>query len=183
MKFDLIRPCKMCPFRTDCLEGWLGAPRAQEIVTGITVEDKHFACHETTNLDDETGEAIPHRGDQHCAGALIFAINADLNFNQLTRVAERTQQFDHRKLDMKAPVFTSPEDFVRHHAGADFEEAEPCSICNAGCLAPAGFGGAFGAVPNIVEEGLTYPCPHGCGNYVCDNCAPDCWCQQEDDYE
>lgn len=186
VKFGLIRPCKMCPFRTDCMEGWLGAARAQEIINGITLEDQTFACHETTHLDDEdteTGVAHMHGDEQHCAGAAILLEKIEAP-NQLMRISERLrtvsggQGYDRDRMDMGAPVFDSTEDFVRHHAGEDHEEAEPCSVCGPGCEAPAGYMVGGKVVTNIPEEGATTCCP-GCGEYVCASCR--CWCQEDEE--
>lgn len=114
MNFDLIRPCEKCPFRTDCLKGWLGRRRAQEIADALFARDQTFACHETTRHDDE-GEMIPHDGEQHCAGAMIL-MERKGRANQLMRIAERIGIYDRQRLDMAAPVFKTAAAFVRHHA-------------------------------------------------------------------
>lgn len=115
MKFDMVRPCTNCPFRTDCLEGWLGGNRAEEIADGITVGDQTFACHETTQHDDEDGAHIPTREEQHCAGAMILLEKLEQP-NQLMRISERLHGYDMRKLDMTAPVFDDVDEFVAHHS-------------------------------------------------------------------
>ena len=67
MKFDLRRPCDNCPFRTD-INFPLERARVEEIVDSITRQDRTFACHKTTKHCPETGEHIPSKKEQHCAG-------------------------------------------------------------------------------------------------------------------
>lgn len=113
MKFDLIRPCGNCPFRTDCLSGWLGENRAEDIAHSLTGQDKTFPCHKTTSTD-EKGDTIETRDSQHCAGAMIMLEKLE-NPNQLMRIAERLRMYDRFKLDMDADVFDNPEEFIEHH--------------------------------------------------------------------
>lgn len=102
MKFDLIRPCKECPFRTDVI-AYLSAYRAREICRAITKEQQTFICHKTTTYDDD-GELIQSAFGQHCAGALIFLERRNRP-NQMMRIAERIGIYDRTKLDMTAPVY------------------------------------------------------------------------------
>jgi hypothetical protein len=117
MKFDLVRPCKSCPFRMD-RDGFLRGDRADEIASCLLDEDRTFACHQTLGHeeDPETGyvETCQTPESQHCAGALIFC-EANEQPNQMMRIAERLGLYDRRKLDMGAPVFTDREEFVNHH--------------------------------------------------------------------
>lgn len=176
MNFDLIRPCPHCPFRTDCMEGWLGRGRAREIAQSLLVADQPFPCHRTTKWDEdgEGGpEPVPDPRDQHCAGALLV-MEAEGAAPQLARIAGRLGMYDPDRLDTRAPTFGSMREFIAHHADADdlaAEEAEPCSIAEPGCEAPAGYAGAFGGVVEAeVEEGLTGEC-YQCGEFVCGNAA------------
>ena len=113
MNFDLVRPCAKCPFRTNCLEGWLGEERAEEIISGITDQQATFTCHETTKFDEDE-EEVRHDGEQHCAGALILLEKLERP-GQLMRIAERLGYYDRTKLDMEAPVFDDECDFIHHH--------------------------------------------------------------------
>lgn len=70
MNFDLKKPCAKCPFRTDCLKGWLGEERAEEIATGITEEQQTFSCHETAPVFDSTQEFIKHHAERNAHGYL-----------------------------------------------------------------------------------------------------------------
>lgn len=177
MEFKLKRPCPKCPFRTDCLEGWLGGARASEIVYSITIEQQNFACHETTVHDDESGEHVSSATEIHCAGALIMLENIEYGVGQNARIAERLGVLDMDSLDWSSPVFASVEDFIDHHAGGE-EEGECCETVDYGCEAPAGHMGSGGAVRTYTPEGLT-ACCDDCGSYVCENCT--CWCKQGDD--
>lgn len=116
MKFTLTRPCKDCPFRTDCTKGWLGRERAEEIAVAITDEQKTFTCHKTNDTDDE-GEVIETRESQHCSGALILLEKLQRP-NQMMRIAERLQMYDYTKLDMASPIFDTTEQFISHHSKA-----------------------------------------------------------------
>lgn len=114
MLFDLAKTCSnMCPFRTDCLEGWLGEERALEIADSLV--RSAFPCHKTTQFDDEDGEHVPHVKEQHCAGALIVMEKMGQP-SQMVRIAERLRMYDRNRLDMFQPVFDDLDEFVAHHA-------------------------------------------------------------------
>lgn len=102
MNFSLKRPCAKCPFRTD-VHPYLPPERADEILTAITVQDATFACHETTEFDEE-GEHCSSSDEQHCAGALILLERMEQP-NQMMRIAERIGMYDRTKLHMDAPVY------------------------------------------------------------------------------
>lgn len=181
MDFKLKRPCKNCPFRTDCLEGWLGRSRAEEIIDAITTQQQTFSCHATVDYgkfdeDDECGgeRAGPApKGEQHCAGALLMLDQSGAGIGQLARIAERLGKFDLDSVEGADQVFTTLDDFIRHHAGPDEpESAEPCNTVDMDCEAPAGFASGGSAVSNFIEEGLTSPC-EGCGEEVCDPCSKE----------
>ena len=110
MNFNLIRPCKKCPFRTDCLAGWLGEARATEIFDGITDQQKTFTCHETTTMDDDDDGQ-----EEHCAGALILLEKLEQP-NQLMRWMEQLGGYDRQKLKIDSPVFETGEKFIEHHS-------------------------------------------------------------------
>lgn len=113
MNYDLVRPCDNCPFRVDCLEGWLGEERAEEIIDAITAKQATFACHKTTEAGGKRGGQ-----EQHCAGAMIMLEKLEQP-NQMMRIMERLGGYDRTKLDMDAPVFDDPEEFIAHHAGEE----------------------------------------------------------------
>lgn len=122
MRFDLVRPCKNCPFRVDCLPGWLGRERATEIADALLDERPGltFACHETTEFtEDDEGEALytPKGGEQHCAGAMVL-VDREGVANQMLQIAER---FDLRNPETivttsEALVFTDRDAFIDHHS-------------------------------------------------------------------
>lgn len=115
MKYDMTKPCEHCPFRTDCLKGWLGEARAEEIAESITDLQQVFPCHKTTGEEDDEGNHVPHADEQHCAGAMILLEKLNRP-NQMMRICERLRIYDRSKLDMKAPVFDEVEEFIEHHA-------------------------------------------------------------------
>lgn len=111
MNHELKRPCPDCPFRTDSLEGWLGENRAEEIIDSITRLQQTFACHETTGIKGD----VPKGGEQQCAGAMIMLEKIERP-TQMMRIAERLGMYDRHALDMDAPVFDGPEEFIHHHS-------------------------------------------------------------------
>ncbi len=123
VNFDLKKPCQKCPFRTDCLKGWLGGGRAEEIVDALFQSDQTFACHETTKFDDD-GEDIPGDHEQHCAGAMIL-MEKQSAANQMMRIGERLGMYDRSKLDMESPVFDDECDFIDHHTKKPAKKRKP----------------------------------------------------------
>lgn len=111
MKYNLIRPCAKCPFRTD-VPPYLNGARAREIVRGL--ERGEFACHLTLDYDDadDDGEACETEKTAHCAGALIMLEKVNRP-SQMMRICERFGDYDRMKLDMMAPVFATPDAFIR----------------------------------------------------------------------
>lgn len=168
-RYSLRRPCLRCPFRTD-VPGYLRRGRAVEIATAIA-KGAEFACHQTTVPDPNDDNALrddPHASKQ-CAGALIVMEKAETP-NQAARVAERIGLYDRDRMDLDAPVFDSLAAFVAHHGeDEDDDEDSTCSICDAGCLAPAGMLVGGHAVP-VEAEGPVHACPE-CGDPVCENCS------------
>lgn len=115
MRFDLRKPCKDCPFRTD-RDFALLAERRLEI--GASLErGEWFPCHETTAEDDETLERRANSDSQHCAGVMIMLMKCGQP-TQAMQLAERLGRmlgrvlFDPLRLQMDAPVFDSILQFV-----------------------------------------------------------------------
>lgn len=114
MRFDLKRPCKACPFRTD-RPGYLDPARAAEIVTNLLEDDySWFGCHEST-VADEKGDLYCGDETQHCHGSLQFLL-ATTGLNIASRLAVLTGELKLDELDRSIPVATSKEDFIGHHA-------------------------------------------------------------------
>jgi hypothetical protein len=90
--------------------------RTAEILRALTVEDKTFACHQTTHLgewdNDEEGYR-PSGAEQHCAGALILIEKAGIA-NAMVQIAERLGLYQPLRLDMTAPVFATPQAMQEH---------------------------------------------------------------------
>jgi hypothetical protein len=110
MKFNLKTPCSNCPFRTD-VKPYLTKGRAKEICQGLVERQGTFSCHKTTE-HDEDGDTRETKDSQHCAGAMILLekMNAP---NQLMRIAERFGDYNHKELDMEAPVFKNVQAFIK----------------------------------------------------------------------
>lgn len=126
--FNLKRPCKDCPFRTDLPEhtkGWLGEQRASEIIHSVLRMGMSFPCHKTTSgardTDDE-GNLTPYvydRSTKQCAGAAILQIKTG-NTSAYMQVAERlgwTKEIEAMKsLELDSPVFATGDDFISYHS-------------------------------------------------------------------
>jgi len=90
------KPCVGCPFRKDCLRGWLGKDRMTEILKA-----QSFACHKTTQ-----GEAQDRR---QCAGHMIIKGEQ----NQFFRLAKRLNIS--LNLSGSELVFESDNKCIEHH--------------------------------------------------------------------
>lgn len=105
MKFELKAPCSDCPFiKGGTMNKSLAEGRIKDIVHSITNEQKSFTCHKT--LQDYYPNS---KGEQHCAGALIFLENIGEHGrpNQAMRIAERLGMYDRTKLKYNAqPIIT-----------------------------------------------------------------------------
>lgn len=113
MKFNLVRPCKDCPFRLDTPLGWLGS-HAQVIANELTEENKTFPCHKTTGIHE--CESHDPKYDSHCAGALlVLEQSKQLNDNWALRLAQEWGLLDMTKLRHTVPVFETFEAFITHH--------------------------------------------------------------------
>lgn len=103
MKFNLNKPCKHCPFRSD-VTSFITATRADEICREVLANNKTFQCHET--LDKKIGS--------HCAGALILTQKAKKP-NAMQQIAERLGLYQPTKLKLDAPVYGSHNEMVETH--------------------------------------------------------------------
>jgi hypothetical protein len=127
MRFELRRPCPECPFADiPTAVRHLRARRVAEIA-GAMLESQGstFACHNTVDYSDATPEETdgwrpPAPGDQHCAGALIFALKQDC-MTQMMRIAERLG-WDATALmqdeAVVASIYDSVEDMIAGQKGA-----------------------------------------------------------------
>ena len=132
--FDLVSPCKDCPFRNDKShqKGWLGSSRAQGIYDSLKAGEV-FPCHKTTTEDqtclddeefDENDNPIEpsckgrlHEGNQFCAGALVLLEKTkDADRSRAVKMGERLGLYNRSKLRIEgSPVFDTEEQFVDWH--------------------------------------------------------------------
>ena len=129
-RYDLKRPCKHCPFRSDgtgirfrCRE------RAAEIEE--SAYRYGFPCHlSATLLEDEEaplgeGGYVFGEDTQHCAGYAILALTeggggAWPGIDNDEELADQIAS----KVDWEAPVFDSVEAFLDANSGREDEEPE-----------------------------------------------------------
>lgn len=64
-----IKPCNNCPFRKDCLSGWLGEKRIKALLTSTS-----FNCHTTSGR--------PKKNSLRCAGHMLLLKEKNLYFLQ-----------------------------------------------------------------------------------------------------
>jgi hypothetical protein len=100
MKYDLEKPCNLCPFRNDDKRLHVATETLRGMASG------EFCCHKTGESNDETDSIEPTPNSQHCAGALIMLEKMGAP-HQMMRICERLGMYDRTKLDMSAPVFGS----------------------------------------------------------------------------
>lgn len=109
----MTSPCPNCPFRTD-IKPFLNRARATEIADSLTRQQQTFQCHATIdyhNADDDGNGRSDTANAQHCAGAMIMLERMGRP-NQMMRICERIGMYDRSRLDMDAPVFSSPKAFI-----------------------------------------------------------------------
>ena len=113
MKFDLVRPCGECPFRTD-RPPFIRAGKVREVLGGAKAwPSVSFACHKTVDYGrGNKGRVRPN--SQHCAGAAIVLMR-DGQPNQAMQLAERLLAVDWGRLDMTSPVYASREAAIAAH--------------------------------------------------------------------
>jgi hypothetical protein len=99
MNYSMTKPCDACPYLKGSGFTWASLVRH---ATG------EFACHKTCDLSGE-GCYKPKDKSLHCAGALIF-LEKRGKPHQMMRIAERVGMYDRTKLDMEAPVVSSPRE-------------------------------------------------------------------------
>lgn len=113
MKFNRTAPCAHCPFRRD-VPGYLRPQRAAELAEQMERDDTAwFACHETTGK----GRGVRHKQAAMCAGLMILQEKIG-SPNVAMRVAYAVGLLVLERLNLKAPVFDSFQEFVSHHTEA-----------------------------------------------------------------
>ena len=109
MNYTKTSPCDSCPFRSD-IPPFLRSDRREQISRELE-RGGEFPCHKTTVEDEDELRLKATEKSQFCAGALILQERMGQP-NQIMRIAERMGMYDASKLDMKAPVFGSFEEFI-----------------------------------------------------------------------
>ena len=105
MIYTMTTPCNECPFL-------IGS--GFEYKSLVAHASGEFGCHKAcdVNEDEEYGTYFePNEHTPHCAGALIF-LEKQRAPHQMMRICSRLGIYDRRKLNMDAPVVSSPDDCV-----------------------------------------------------------------------
>ncbi len=119
MKYDLKKPCKNCPFRSDDTRiVFKDKERAAEIAEHAYRNG--FPCHLSADFDegDEEGKGagyVAGRNSQHCAGAIIMFIKEGCYETGWPGIGNNERLYDKlaAQMDMDSPVFDSEEDFIK----------------------------------------------------------------------
>ena len=121
MRFDLKKPCKNCPFRTDKTAiRFSGRERAEEIEE--SAYRNGFPCHlsaiDTSEEDEERGGYTFGEDTQHCAGYIIMRLNeGDTEWPGIDNDEELGERLA-MQMNFKSPVFQSTEDFLDENSKA-----------------------------------------------------------------
>ena len=117
-RYDLKRPCRHCPFRTDetairfqCRE------RAEEIEEGAYRNG--FPCHKSADLietDDINGGQDGYalgENTQHCVGYIIMQFKSGMAYGGWPGIGNDEELVEHleAQIDWDAPVFENDEEF------------------------------------------------------------------------
>ncbi len=68
------KPCKHCPFRTD-VKPYLHPELAEEIAYATSNPYATFACHKTTEYDEDCDDMVITSDSKTCCGFLAMQIN------------------------------------------------------------------------------------------------------------
>lgn len=118
--FNLIRPCRDCPFRTDGAGVLVRPGHAREIVKSLVGRGEPFSCHKTVVYEDFDDGPEVVAADEVCAGAMLLLSAIDRP-NTLMQLGQRLGFFDPAKLDLSAPSCRTVEEFLALH-GAEVED-------------------------------------------------------------
>lgn len=109
--YNLVRPCRGCPFRTGPEAVRLSRERAQGIADYLGSNQGDFHCHSTLQEDDDSGETVVSASSSVCAGALIVLDREGLT-TQAMRIGERLGLYDPERLRTDSPVFDTLDAWV-----------------------------------------------------------------------
>jgi len=122
VKWDLKRPCKLCPFRKE--EGVIRfacRERAEEIEE--SAYRNGFVCHEhSTYVEDneygEGGYTFGPDGEQHCVGALMMYLDSGGNV-PFEHLDEDEQDCIGERIDWNVPHFENAAEFLDSYGEDD----------------------------------------------------------------
>jgi hypothetical protein len=130
VRFDLVRPCDACPFRTSGEGHIVFADRGRAEEIEESAYRNGFVCHEHAEyvedyeLDEDGYYPRTDGSSQHCFGALYMYLrngNGNVPWEHATEEDEELEQrwWDHMTLEQLAAadklVFESVEAFLETH--------------------------------------------------------------------
>lgn len=124
MRYDLKKPCKNCPFRSDSTRIVFACrERAEEIEE--QAYRRGFPCHLSAELVEEDDAPLgvapgyhPGENTQYCAGHIIMQLNeeGDMPWPGINNDEDLVQKLA-GQMDMRSPVFECAEDFFAANEG------------------------------------------------------------------
>lgn len=122
MKYDLVKPCKNCPFGdTPDRIIFANRERAEEIEE--TAYRNGFPCHlsavDTSDEDPEYGGFVEGENTQHCAGAMMMYMKQGESAWPGVANDEEVVEAAWERMDFTAPVFECTEDFFAANEEGD----------------------------------------------------------------
>lgn len=90
------KACSNCPFRKDCLEGWLGESRMEEIL-----QQDSFVCHKTANGSDEA--------KRQCGGHIAIKRESNIFWRIAKAIGINIE------IQNKEELFDNEKDLIKHH--------------------------------------------------------------------
>jgi hypothetical protein len=101
------KPCKVCPYKRDSLNGWLGdvSGNPQQFLTQLETPMLH-PCHATVH-DWDNDEELESR--PKCIGALQF-MNNSLKLSRYPQIAKAQKE-----VGKNEEVFTWGHEFISYH--------------------------------------------------------------------
>ena len=107
MQFDHSTPCPECPWRKDCLAGWLGG-NTPEVYADTIAANSATPCHMSQEmLEGDEEEAM-------CAGSLSVMANACIMPTRADEAAARLA------VGRRDDTFSNQAEFYKHHSGDEY---------------------------------------------------------------
>lgn len=109
----ILKPCDNCPFRKDCVDGWLTEGRAKEIINSIAVKKEAFVCHKT--YSNKNSKKVITQKSKGCAGAAMLLLKNN-TLNTPLQIAIKLNLTAPEQFSGTNMVFDTYEEFISRHS-------------------------------------------------------------------